>query len=296
MDFDNSWDALLRPGEATVYFDRLRDAPFQVAATAYSKINAWWLAELCRLVYKQGADEGHVSIGPPRQQVLNEVGLEEVQFFNDHGTQCYIVKTAKPAAAQFAALIFRGSTEGLDWLTNFTAIPVSEPGRGFVHLGFRNALDRVWNAVQAVLDTLDKLACPIFYAGHSLGAALATLAASRRPPRALYTFGSPRVGNNDFKASLAGKQVYRVVNNLDLVTTAPPPVPFHHLKELHYITHAGDMLVDPSDGTVFLDRLKRDQRTLFSGSILRPKPNPSPLEALADHAPVNYVARLERLV
>lgn len=294
MDFDNSWNALLRPGEATVYFDRWRNTPFQVAAIDYSKINAWWLAELCRLVYKQGADEPPASIGPPRQQVLNEVGLKEVQFFNSHGTQCYIVRTVEAAAVQYAALIFRGSTEGLDWLTNFTAIPVSEPGRGVVHLGFKNALDRVWTAMQPALDELDKLHCPVFYAGHSLGAALATLAAARRPPRALYTFGSPRVGDNAFKATLAGKQVYRVVNNLDLVTTLPPPVPFHHLSELHYITHVGAMLVDPSDGTVFLDRLKRDHRALFSGSLF--KPNPDPIEPLADHAAVNYVAHLERLV
>src|SRR5436305_9618384 len=103
MDFDNSWDALLRPGEATVYFDGPpRQQPFQVAATAYSKINAWWLAELCRLVYKQGADEAPVSKGPPRPQVLRDVGLEEVDFFNTEGTQCNIVKTANPAVEQFA--------------------------------------------------------------------------------------------------------------------------------------------------------------------------------------------------
>jgi len=296
MDFDNSWEALLNPGEATVYFDRHQDAgfqPFQADATTYSKINAWWLAELCRLVYKQGPDEPRTSVGPPRAKVLNDVGLKEVRFFNNHGTQCNLVRTANPAAAQYAALIFRGSTEGLDWLTNFTAIPVHEPGRGFVHLGFRDALDRVWKDVQPELDKLD---CPVFYAGHSLGAALATVAASRRPPRALYTFGSPRVGDNDFKATLKGKQVYRVVNNLDLVTTVPPPAPFHHLNELHYVTHAGAMLVNPSDATVLLDRLKRDQRTLISGSILRPQINPDPIEPLADHAAVNYVAHLERLV
>ena len=293
MDFDNSWDALLRPGETTVYFDRLRDAPFEIDATAYSPINAWWLAELCRLVYKQGPDEPRTSAGPPRDEVLNGVGLQEVRFFNSGSTQCNLVRTARPAAAQYAALIFRGSSQGLDWLTNFTAIPVHEPGRGFVHLGFKEALDRVWKDVEA---ELDKLACPVFYAGHSLGAALATLAASRRPPRALYTIGSPRVGDNDFKATLRGQQVYRVVNNLDLVTPVPPPVPFHHLNELHYITHAGEMLVNPSDTTVLLDRLKRDHLTLIEGKILRPQINPNPIEPLADHAPVNYVAHLERLV
>src|SRR2546423_12732340 len=122
MDLHNSWDALPRPGEATVYFDGPpRQQPFQVAATAYSKINAGCLAELSRLVYKQAADEGHVSKGPPRQQVLQEVGLEEVKFFNKKGTQCYIVKTTKAAKEPFAAVVFRGSTEPLDWVTSLTA-------------------------------------------------------------------------------------------------------------------------------------------------------------------------------
>jgi triacylglycerol lipase len=292
MDFDNSWDALLRPGEATVYFDGPpRHQPFQVGATAYSKINAWWLAELCRLVYKQAADEGHVSQGPPRQEVLHGVGLEEVEFFNTKGTQCYIVKTADSAVEPFAALVFRGSTELLDWLTNFTAIPVSWSGQGLVHLGFRNGLNQVWDAVN---QALAPLTCPIFYAGHSLGAALATLAAARKPPRALYTFGSPRVGDDDFKASLSGQKSYRVVNNRDVVTTVPPPLPFRHVPELHYITHEDDMLVDPSDETVALDRLKRDRLPIFSHDwhkLFTDAPEP-----FADHAPVNYVAHLERLV
>ena len=57
MNFDNSWDAVLEPGKATLYFDVLSDIGFEVDSLSYSKINAWWLAELCRLVYRQGADE-----------------------------------------------------------------------------------------------------------------------------------------------------------------------------------------------------------------------------------------------
>ena len=57
MDFDNSWEAVLHPGKATVFFDVLGDTKFDPDAASYSKINAWWLAELCRLIYRQGADE-----------------------------------------------------------------------------------------------------------------------------------------------------------------------------------------------------------------------------------------------
>jgi hypothetical protein len=110
----------------------------------------------------------------------------------------------------------------------------------------------------------------------------------------LYTFGSPRVGDNDFGAGLSGVKNFRVVNNRDIVTTAPPPLPFHHVGELHYITHEGGMLVNPDDDTVARDRLKRD-RFSFSSIDWEHLFTTAP-EPFADHAPVNYVAHLERQV
>ena len=50
MDFDNSWNAVGKPGLATRFFDVLSQTKFEADATSYSKINAWWLAELSRLI------------------------------------------------------------------------------------------------------------------------------------------------------------------------------------------------------------------------------------------------------
>jgi triacylglycerol lipase len=291
MQFDNSFDAVFEPGEASVYFDNLSQKRFEPDATGYSPINAWWLAELCRLVYKQGPDEKQPpDKGPARKEALEAVGLKEVKFFNRKDTQCAIVESAEAGADRFAALVFRGTTNLKDWLTDFKAIPETWRGRGLVHVGFRDALEAVWDDVAAALKEIDT---PLFCAGHSLGAALATLAAPFARPKALYTFGSPRVGDRDFAANMLGIPTYRVVNNLDVVTTVPPPTPFHHVGELHYITHSGAMLVEPSDATLAIDRLKRDHLLLFSGKLFGP--NPDAPEVLADHAPVNYVTHLEKL-
>eukprot|EP01117_Protostelium_nocturnum_P015359 TRINITY_DN5951_c0_g1_i1.p1 TRINITY_DN5951_c0_g1~~TRINITY_DN5951_c0_g1_i1.p1 ORF type:complete len:386 (+),score=99.12 TRINITY_DN5951_c0_g1_i1:88-1245(+) len=74
----------------------------------------------------------------------------------------------------------------------------------------------------------------IYFTGHSLGAALATCAlvdlTSRgiinhvEYPLSLYTFGSPRVGNHEFAEYAASvlRGSFRVIHNMDIVTTLPP--------------------------------------------------------------------------
>jgi len=294
MNFDNSWDAVLKPGKATVFFDVLDQTKFEADAASYSKINAWRLAELCRLVYREEAGETKEAKPPTRQQVLDKVNLKEVDFFNEGPTEAALIKPKGAADVQFAALVFRGTTDLEDWLTNLQAVPKRWAGSGLVHDGFADALKLVWDKITASLKGNVPPDCPLFIAGHSLGAALATLAASLSQPRALYTFGSPRVGDNDFGATLSGVKNFRVVNNRDVVTTVPPPLTLHHVGELHYITHDGGMLVNPDDDTVKQDRLKRDRFSFFSvdlKKLFRIAPEP-----FADHAPVNYVAHLERLV
>ena len=292
MNFDNSWDAVLRPGKATVYFDVLGNTKFETDSSSYSKTNAWWLAELCRLIYRQGSDELGDATGPTRKEVLAAVKLDEVDFFNEGDTEAALIKPIDGSGIQFAALVLRGTNSPTDWLTNFNAIPDAWKGSGRVHKGFANAFDLVWDKVKASLDKNVPPDCPLFMAGHSLGGAVATLAASLRKPRALYTFGSPRVGDTAFGATLAGVNAFRVVNNRDLVTTVPPPSPFHHVGKLHYISHDGDMLIAPDDETVARDRLKRDWASLASLDWTKLFSNAP--EPFADHAPVNYVAHLER--
>lgn len=99
-----------------------------------------------------------------------------------------------------------------------------------VHTGFLNG----WNEIRAeVLRTIDDALARnpsyhIIATGHSLGGALAELAAAvirnTRTPVALYTFGAPRVGNAAF-SNYVSRQLggnYRVVNADDGVPNLPP--------------------------------------------------------------------------
>lgn len=282
MGFDNGWKALLAPGSATRFFDVENPKDFQVDALGYSPVNAWWLAELSRLIHRPRRGRR------TRDPFLEQAGLRELGLSVEKRS-CTVVESTR--GERFAVLIFRGSVTAGDWVTNFNAGLVNWPGGGRVHRGFKAALDKLWPLID---ERLDALACPVFYTGHSLGGALATLAASRRPPRAAYTFGSPRVGDRAFGETLAGRDLFRIANNRDIGTTVPPSGvggPYRHVGETHYVAHDDRILVDPDPDTVRVDRRKSDP-ALRSTTDFRAWYYPP--HFLADHTPVNYVAHMAR--
>jgi triacylglycerol lipase len=272
MRTTTTWRDLLQPGDATDFFSRDPLPSFDPAASAYSSGNAWWLAELSRLVYRRDIEEESSPPQPARSSFLAKARLRQRRFFVSRATatQAMLVESEHPPA--FAVLVFRGTEQTpQDFLSDIEiGAKAILPGGVRTHEGFAKALDSVWTEIDGELATLR---CPVFYTGHSLGAALATLAASRRAPQAVYTFGSPLVGNRGFVASLDNVPVYRVVHDLDAVTRVPPEVlGFRHAGIAQLLTApTGDSPINPLPWF----------RRLFGP----PKP-------LADHAPINYVDRI----
>jgi triacylglycerol lipase len=291
MEFDNSWEALFSPGEATKFFDLASLPKFQFQAKGYSKANAWWLSEVSSLIYKRESGETRRKIkGPTRNNILKKVNLKEVHFYSKKGTQCSIIEPIDPQNKKFVIVVFRGTDDIWALRDNLKLGLVSWPQGGKVHKGFKIGLNRVWPDINKYLKNQT---CPVFYTGHSLGAALATLAASKRPPHAVYTFGSPRVGNKEFVKIVKNIKIFRVVNNRDFATTIPSSsIQYTHVGKLYYIAHNNRMFINPKRTKIALDRLKRDEtlsETTNKKKLLSLLP-----ENLADHAPVNYVAHLER--
>ena len=307
MECDYGWKALCRPGGATDHFEPVPLPEFDVNAPGYSDAVSWWLAELSRLVYRQVAAVS--ARRPPvvtRQQILARANLQEAHFLDRGGTQCAVLVPRTTVPEPFGVLVFGGTTRLMDWRANLYAGLVRHRSAK-VHGGFLRALDVIWSDL---VTRLRDVAGPLFYTGHSQGAALATLSASRQPPRAVYTFGSPRVGDGDFVRSLAHTRIYRVVHGADVVTVVPPRIGkhcFRHVGELHYLARDGRQLVDPPAREMSADRfvgtagLRRSggrsgDRTVGRvggrGGGWRRWLGPPPF--LADHAPVNYVSHLQR--
>jgi triacylglycerol lipase len=103
-----------------------------------------------------------------------------------------------------------------------------------VHRGFLAEIDKLWSA--SILPDLENHATgiPVWFTGHSLGAAMATLVGMRYPAEEVMTFGEPRVGQNIAQA-FKSKRHTRYVNGDDPVTKVPPQDSFdyeHHGVEV----------------------------------------------------------------
>lgn len=171
-------------------------------------------AELSAIAYMPDADV---------RPVAAEVGFVESAFYERDGAQAYIFSSAHDTV-----VACRG-TEPNDWNdiradANAVAAVIEAVGR--VHSGFNQEVDDLWPLLEQGLVQITK---PLWFAGHSLGGAMATICAGRcklsksiRSPEGLYTFGSPRVGDRRY-CHFVKLEHYRWVNNNDIVTRVPPP-------------------------------------------------------------------------
>jgi triacylglycerol lipase len=141
-----------------------------------------------------------------------------------------------------------------DWIADLDFELVSGPWQGKVHAGFYDALSCVWRMLDADVERLlTEGPRQLWVTGHSLGAALASLAVSRwleggRPVAGLYTFGQPRTGDRTFARHFDfafRPYTFRVVNHLDVVTRTPPrSLGYWHLGTFIYLTETGQLSSD----------------------------------------------------
>lgn len=214
--------------EDHVFLENALLHPFQprpAQPRAHSPVNAWWLAELSLLAYNR-----------PEiiESELRKARLELVKpVLNGTTTQGFIAESDS-----FLIVAFRGTeifVPGKDSLASLRGAVVDSladadsrlvrapaPAQGQVHRGFLKALDEVFSQ----FGNLTAKGKPVWLTGHSLGGALAILAAARLPGiQGVYTFGAPSVGDGTF-GSNPRVRPFRFVHGSDWVTRILGFTPF----------------------------------------------------------------------
>jgi len=288
--FELRRDLLLHPESNPTKYVAFEDAAthrFVPDATSWSRVNAWWLADAAWIAYSHDANA-------VRGVFRSRAQMDSCEVFASSGTECYLAQ-----CASFAIVTFRG-TQPEAWEDLFSdvllkAVPWDV---GHVHQGFGKALEPVWKPLEAALNNLADR--PVWFTGHSLGGALATLAAFRRSSRAagVCTFGSPRVGNGVFAGHFDSQFVERstrYVNDHDVVTHVPSQVlafphgSYAHVNHLRWINKDGQ--VGSSEPTVkhFMQDVFGSSRVMLDiVNLSQQNVQITWPDALADHTPLYY--------
>jgi triacylglycerol lipase len=141
--------------------------------------------------------------------------------------------------ADAVILAFAG-TDPAVWETLATDFNIRRTPDTDIHVGFQTALDAVRPEIGQAAGKSQQTDKPLYITGHSLGAALAVLAArfaasTGVSPKAVYVFGMPRAGGERFRAAYdsnvsLGPVTYRLVHGLDVVARIPmSAIGFRHV-------------------------------------------------------------------
>jgi hypothetical protein len=148
-----------------------------------------------------------------------------------------------------------------DWISDVSLGPLGLER----HVGFEAALDAVWDLLEGKIHVAlrERPGARVFLTGHSLGGALAVLAAERCvtseiPIGAIYTFGMPRVGDARFAERYnerVGDVTFRLAYGQDVVPIMPPSeFGFRHVGRFLYAASGkfeqGQLAASPGSGEV----------------------------------------------
>lgn len=223
--------------------------PFEKDDGSFDIKKAWWLSEFSRLIY---LDDMKLV-----REILKENASDfKFAFFDTIGTQAGVFHNDEKII-----IVFRGTEldEDEDFadvksVAKFMLRKHKDGGR--VHRGFEDALDCVWEQLDTYIQSIRTNNHEVWITGHSMGAALATICASRMPSDGLYTFGSLRVGTKGFIKTVESKtKWYRVAHARDVATRFPLPIFYRHGGECIFVKLDGTIVHDPSWIKMFMDRL-----------------------------------------
>lgn len=178
--------------------------------------------------------------------------ITDGEFLESHANFAYVARlgpNAGPGSLENGCVV---SVRGSDDLPNFIKdIEVTYDSMSDVCDGCKaeHGFHSVWHEIDTkVIDALSDIGCvpggdPLFITGHSLGAAVATVASLELKVmgfdvRASYLFESPRVGNFEFAtffdSLFNGKDVWRITHGADPCPDVPAGFDYTHTGQEVY--------------------------------------------------------------
>jgi triacylglycerol lipase len=264
---------------------------FDPNTTRWNPQNAWALAESSRIAYESNLPAP--APGQTTQDVMKAAlansgfNAPNFQLITQQDSQCFVA-----GDDQKVVVSFRGSANFGNWISDFEAIPKIFLVGMFVHKGFDDALDLVWDDVKAAIGTFRDKGQSLWFTGHSLGAAMACLAVARwilidrATANGLYTFGQPRTGSVSFEQTFDGQfgtKTFRFVNDSDIVTRVPPrEMGYKHVGQVMFFDDKGILQNDDHWWNKFLETVQVDIDSLGA-----------PADIIKNHAIELYVKRMQ---
>lgn len=220
-------------------------------------------------------------------KAVKKFGFTTVEFYELDGAQAYRFMNKDDLV-----IACRGTqpTEFNDIKADLKAIPVMSETVSRVHMGFKKEVDELWPMIKEDLVRKQNSDKDVWFTGHSLGAAMTTIMASRcfhdnlvPDPEEVFTYGSPRVGWKKYCDSL-GCVHHRWVNNNDIVTRVPLAIMgYRHHGTEHYMNAYG-----MERKLTAFQRMKDRWRGMWMGI------KTGSIDNFSDHSMVNYIGNIKK--
>lgn len=277
------------------YFISAQKYPFDSEASEFSLANAAWLTDLTFLAY---ADKNFITAQLHKVGLIGEphfIGFDQAL----ESTQCVIVHNA-----EIIVVIFRGTefhpkrilNAMLDTSVDMHAVMTKTPELGgFIHKGFLEKAQAIYSDIVNALAKI-RTTQTIWFTGHSMGGALAILAAKlyavrkQQSVNGIYTIGCPHVGDETF-TTLYQLPLFCLINYQDPITRMPEwgKVPHGLLNSKNYAAIGKAIFLNKTGELSYVDTRPSVISNLlqvgFTSGI-------SFVLGMLDHAPLRYSKRI----